>query len=577
MKFSQLASYFEKIEKMSSRLEITYLLAELFDKLAPDEIDLTMYLLMGRVAPLYEAAEFGMAEKMVIKSIVSALNLEKKYFVNEFEKLGDLGSAVEKFKKTYQSFDEKDMSIEEVYLELRRITQAAGAGSQETKINILASLFRQLDPISCRYLARIPTGTMRMGFSDMTVLDALSWFINRDKTYRKDIEGAYHVRPDLGFIARAIKEHGIKGLSKVAPTVFTPILMMRAERLSSGQEIIEKIGECSVEPKYDGFRLQVHYSSKGSKVKLLTRNLENVSQMYPDIVEAVKKQVSADTMIFEGEAIGFDPYSGNFLPFQETVQRKRKYDIAKMALEIPLKFFTFDLLYLNGKSYINEPYLSRREALANAVKFSKNTKEDTILIAKNDIISDPKKLDTMFEESIAAGLEGIIAKKLDGIYQAGARGSNWIKFKRSYSSHIEDTIDCLVMGYDYGQGKRNKFGIGAFLVGVYDERRDKFETIAKIGTGLSDQEWRDLHLKSQKAKVKLKPTNYEVDKLMKCDVWVRPTMVVEIKADEITKSPVHTTGYALRFPRLERFRDDKRAEDATSSLEIEKLYKRQKP
>ena len=294
--------------------------------------------------------------------------------------------------------------------------------------------------------------------------------------------------------------------------------------------------------------------------------------MYPDVIEGIKKQITADEVIFEGEAIGFDPKTGSFLPFQDTVQRKRKYDIAEKALEIPLKLFCFELLYADGKDYIHTPFIERRKRLEEIIHTTKDVSKDTVLIAPHELISEGVNIELNFEDAIARGLEGIIAKKLDGIYQPGARGWNWIKFKRSYSSKIEDTIDCVVMGYDAGKGKRTDFGIGAFLVGVYDNKQEKYLTIAKIGTGLTDEEWREIFVKSQKIRVKEKPSVYDVEKGMECDVWLDPYLVVEIKADEITKSPIHTAHLALRFPRLQRFRDDKKADDATTLSEMESMF-----
>ncbi|QQG44502.1 MAG: ATP-dependent DNA ligase [Candidatus Roizmanbacteria bacterium] len=591
MKFSKLAQVFEKIEKTSSRLAITHLLSDLFTKLNNVEIEKTAYLLQGRVAPLYETTEFRIAEKMVIKSILFALNLDRSLFIKEYEKKGDLGIAVEHFKNQYPSLEEKDLDITHVYEDLKRLALAEGAKSQEIKVGILAHLIRQLDPLSCRFLVRIPLSMLRLGFSDMTVLDAYSWMMTGDKSLRKKIEDVYHVRPDLGQIGRLLKEKGIITLRHVSPRIFTPVIMMRAERLSSGEEIIEKIGRCSIEPKYDGFRLQAHYLKNKNELRLFSRNLDDVSYMYPDIVEGIKKEVKCEEIIFEGEAVGFDPNTGNFLPFQETVQRKRKYDIEEKIKEIPLKFFSFELLYLDGESYINVPFHQRREKLEKAVDGKKDVYKDTVLIASNTVTDDAKKIELLFDEMVTKGLEGIVAKKLDGVYQAGARGWNWIKFKRSYSSKIEDTIDCLVMGYDYGRGKRAKFGIGAFLAGVYDEKEDKYVTVAKIGTGLTDEEWKDLKKKCDRFISSSKPALYEVDKAMAPDIWVKPFLVTEIKADEITRSPVHTAGrlmksskngkgqevekagLALRFPRLVRFRDDKRPEDTTTLKELEEMYK----
>ncbi|MEO6509061.1 MAG: ATP-dependent DNA ligase, partial [Patescibacteria group bacterium] len=404
---------------------------------------------------------------------------------------------------------------------------------------------------------------------------------------------AYHVRPDLGYIGKLIKEKGIEAIHKVKPAVFTPIIMMRAERLSSSEAIIEKLGKCVMEPKYDGFRLQVHYSKKNKDVRLYSRNLEEVSEMYPDVIEGVLKEVKADELIIEGEAIGYDATTDKLLPFQQTVQRKRKYDIAEKAKEIPLKLFVFELLYVDGENLLQVPFSERRKKLEKAVKPAATAAKDTILLAPDTTTDDPKTLDILFEDALTEGLEGMIVKKLDGIYQPGARGFNWIKFKKSYGSNVNDTIDCLVMGYDFGKGKRADFGIGAFLVGVYDEKRDLFVTVAKIGTGLSDDEWRELQKRCQKFKTDSKPALYEVDKMMGVDIWVKPEIVVEIRADIITRSSVHTAGrvmkpsksgsafdvetpgYALRFPRLEKFRD-KKPEDSTTVKEMETLFRQQR-
>ena len=578
MKFSRLAYFVEQIEKTSSRLSITHLLAELFKKLKEEEIEKTVYLLQGRLAPLYNALEFGMAEKMIGRSVVSALQIDKKVYERQLKKIGDLGATAEYFKKQMRPLDQKDLSILEVYDSLYKLATAAKEGSQDVKVQILARLIRELNSLSCRYLVRIPVGVLRLGFSDMTVLDAFSWMIRGDKSLRSTIEKAYHVRPDLGFIGKVIKSDGIEGLKYVKPKLFTPILMMRAERLSSAKEILEKIGRCAVESKYDGFRLQIHYQKSlpaGGQVRLYTRNLEDASFMYPDVIMGVRNEVKAKEIIFEGEAIGFDPHSKTFLPFQETVQRKRKYGIEEKAKEIPLKLFAFELLYLNGKSYLDTPFMERRIKLLSVIKTTGDIFKDVLLTAPEEITEDEKKLEILFDDAVSKGLEGIIAKKLNGIYKPGAREWNWIKFKRSYSSKIDDTIDCLVMGYDYGKGKRTGFGIGAFLVGIYNEKEDKYLTVAKIGTGLTDEEWKELKVKSQKLKVKSKPALYEVDKMMECDNWISPSIVVEIKADEITKSPSHTAGLALRFPRLEKFRDDKNPQEITTLKEVEKMYQTQ--
>lgn len=454
------------------------------------------------------------------------------------------------------------------------------------KIKLLADLLAKVDPLSARYIVRMLLGKLRLGFSDMTILEGLSWMLTGDKTQKKILEQAYNVRPDLGFIAQSVKKKGVKVLTHVVPTPGTPILMARANRLSSASDIFSKIGNCAVEFKYDGLRLQVHLKDK--QIFMFSRNLENITPMFPDIQQAVLQQVKSKDVIFEGEVVAYNPKTGVFVPFQETMQRKRKYDIEAKALEIPVKLFVFELLYLNGKSFINKPYLKRKAALKSIIKTG-----STIVYAQERQVTDVKSVEAMFDESVKLHFEGIIAKKIDGEYEAGVRGWNWIKYKKAMNKKLSDTIDVLVMGYTRGEGKRTAFGVGQFLTGAYDKKADNFVTVSKIGTGLTDEQFREFFNRVKKLRAKEKPPLYEIDKLLTPDVWLEPELVVEVSCDEITRSAVHTAGrvmqpsksgkafsvktagFALRFPRLERFRDDRRPEDATTVTEIEKMYKGQ--
>ena len=579
MTFSELSVYLEKLEDTASRNSMIELLSDLFKKVHANEIDKMVYLLQGRIVPLYVALEFGMADKMVLRAIAQAYGVSEKEANEEFKKIGDTGQVAQKFNHKKSS----ELSISEVFNILKETAEINGAGSVEKKITLLSDLFKNLDSLSVRFVARIPVGRLRLGFSDMTVLDSLSWMLSGTKAERADIEPVFNIHPDLGFIAKIIKEDGVQGLQKATPSVFTPVLMAKAERLSSGEEIIAKIGECAIEPKFDGFRLQAHF--KNGEVKLFTRNLEDATHMYPDVALGIKTQIKAKSAILEGEAIAYNPETGEFLPFQETSQRKRKYDIEEMAKKIPLKFMAFELLYVDGENLINKPYTERRKRLASIIG-----QGETVYLSEEKVLGEGDEVEHFFDDAISRGLEGILAKKLDGMYQAGARSWNWIKFKRSYSAHLDDTIDCLVLGYYSGRGKRTAFGIGAFLIGIYDKKRDKFVSIAKIGTGLTDDEWRELHRRGEKLKASVKPPLYDVDKLLDPDVWIEPEIVVEIKADEITRSTIHTAGrvlkpsksgaafdvdipgYALRFPRLEKFRDDRKPEDVTELSEIEEMF-----
>ncbi|HVZ11441.1 MAG TPA: ATP-dependent DNA ligase [Patescibacteria group bacterium] len=592
MKFTDLAKHLERLENTSSRNTMIELLAEMFKSTDADDIGKVVYLMQGRVAPLYEPLEFGMAEKQILKAIAFAYEVPDKEVNAEYKKIGDVGVLAEKLSESRSKNRESRVTVSDVFETLKKVAETGGEGSVEKKMVLVSDLLKSLDPLSARFVVRIPVGKLRLGFSDMTVLDSLSWMIDGTKDHRKTIEPVFNIRPDLGYIATTIKQKGVKGLASATPTPFTPVLMARAERLSSGEEIIAKIGECAIEPKFDGFRLQAHLvrsKNHEARIKLITRNLEDVTFMYPDLVAGIKEQIKADEAIFEGEAIAYNRETGEFLPFQITTQRKRKYDIEEFAEKIPLKLMAFDLLFVDGENMIDKPYEERRKKLVATIKDG-----DVIIPSDEQVFSDAKKIETFFDDAISRGLEGILAKKLDGKYQAGARGWSWIKFKRSYSSKLDDTVDCVVMGYYFGRGKRTAFGIGGFLIGIYDAKQDQYLTIAKIGTGLTDEEWKTLAERGQKLKSKDKPALYNVDKILDPDVWVKTEIVVEIKADELTRSSVHTAGrvmkasksgsafdvdvpgYALRFPRLMRFRDDKKPEDITTLPEIEEMFAAQR-
>lgn len=601
MLFKDFSKFLEDIESVSSRLEITEKLAKLFHSLSVKEIGQVPYLLQGRISPPYGGLEFGVAEKSVIKAAASAFSRDPKDFAKTVSTIGDLGTAIEQERRAYQSFDQEDLSISQVFETFVDIAAQSGQGSQESKSALIGSLITKLDPLSCRYIARIPLGRLRLGASDITIMDALSWMITGDKSLRISIEQAYQVRPDLSFICQTVKEKGVEALATVTPVLGTPILMMRAERLSSGTEIVEKLGKCSIEPKYDGLRLQVHMK-KGQKSKIdgrkktinghlqlttqnpqpssvhiFTRGLEDATHMYPDIVAAVLKELDCDEAIIEGEALGYDHVHDRFLSFQETIQRKRKHDVAETALKIPLRLMAFDVLYADGVSYLQKPLHERNKKLRSLIISSpiEDTEHpQTIVMAPETVTDDPAAIEALFDTYITDGLEGIMAKKLDDPYKPGAREFSWVKLKKSYGEKVTDTIDGVVMGYDRGKGKRAAFGIGAVLLGIYDPKEEKYLTIAKIGTGMTDDEWRKLLTASDKLKVAQKPKEYEVLKIIEPDVWVRPGTVLEIRCDELTESKIHSSGWSMRFPRLERFRTDKKPTDATSIDELHSLARK---
>lgn len=574
MKFLELADCFEKLEATTKRLEMFDLLGDLFKRASKEEIDRIVYFCEEQLLPAFKRLKIGMAEKLVERSIAKACNLSMEEVEKEYKKLGNLGLVVQKFLHG----EGAELSVDQVYQRLCKIARTTGEGSVEKKIDLLARLICDCSPKEANYVVRFVLGRLRLGVGDPTIMDSLSKAIAGDRRLRPEIERAYNLCSDLGLVAEVLFEKGIDGIKEIKIRVGNPIRMALAERLPSAEEIIKKIGKCSVEAKYDGLRFQVH--KLGNRVEIFSRNLERTTHMFPDIVEGTKKQIKAKEAILEGEALAFNEDTGEFFPFQITVQRKRKYKVGEMAKEFPLILFAFDLLYLNGKDLTQEGYEKRRRALARIIRPG-----FTIRLADRIVTSDPKEVEKYFEENIEKGLEGVLAKRLDSPYQAGARNFNWIKLKRSYKGELTDTIDVVIVGYFKGRGMRARWGIGALLGAIYDKKKDLFKTITKIGSGLTEENWKRIREILDRDKLDHKPAR--VISLIKPDVWVEPKYVFTVMADEITKSPLHTCGmrkpgergeigYALRFPRIQGWIRDKLPEDANSEEEILEMFRMQK-
>lgn len=579
MNFDALAGALQELEQESSRLKMTQLLSTLFTNAQPTEAGIIANLCTGQLQPSYKMVIFGLAEKSMIKVVARVLGCGDNDVAERLKKAGDLGLVVAA--GTWQV--SKKLSLEVVYEQLNDIAQLSGTGSQEAKIDALAQLLQRVEPLSAKFIVRIVLNTLRLGFSDMTIIDALSWMLAGDKSLSEPIEDAFNVCADIGLIALVAKRDGIAGIKAMKVVVGIPIRPAAAERLPSAQAIIAKLGSCVAEPKLDGFRLQVHISVEHGhpKVAFFSRNLTDMSAMYPDLVKALAP-LAVKNVIFEGEAIAFDRNTGAFMKFQETVKRKRKHDVETAAEHMPLQLFLFDILYLDDKSLMGLPLEKRRAELEHLIKKSP-VDHEIIRVDAQVAIKDATHLEEYFLAQVNAGLEGVVVKRTDAIYQPGKRNFNWIKLKRLEAGHLLDTIDCVVLGYYAGQGKRAEFGIGAILVGVYHEKFDAFQTLAKIGTGISDDGWRELKHKCDVLKVDHKPKNVECHKDLYPDVWVVPSLVIEVKADEITQSPLHSAaqtehalGLALRFPRFVRYRDDKNAVEITTAHEVREFYEQQK-
>ncbi|MCX6709445.1 MAG: ATP-dependent DNA ligase, partial [Candidatus Woesearchaeota archaeon] len=472
---------------------------------------------------------------------------------------------------SYLKTEVKELSVKEVFNSLLKISGTGGKGSQEGKIQIISSMLQRSSDNEAKYIVRLCLGTLRLGVASMTILDALSIAFTGSKEGKEILESAYNISNDIGLIAKKISEEGIAGVKKIGISVGSPIKMMLAQRAESLEVIQEKMpGTLAAEEKYDGERMQVH-KHKG-KITIYSRRLENITEQYPDIAESVRKGINADEFIIEGEGVAVDE-KGKLLPFQTVMQRKRKYDIEEYTKKIPVCLFVFDVLYLEGKSLMQNPYPERRKAIEGIIQ-----EDERIALARRIVSDNPDEIEEFFQQSLERGCEGIIAKSCadNSVYRAGGREWLWIKWKKDYLEKMQDTLDLTVVGAFAGRGRRSG-SYGALLCASYNPKNDTFETLCKLGAGLKDE---TLDILPTKFKNYLIPKKHaRVNSDMKADYWFTPAVVVEVLGAEITKSPIHTCareelgkGLAVRFPRFQNFRENKEAEQATTTKEVIAMF-----
>lgn len=580
MDYETLCEYYEMIEKTTKRKEMTTYLVSLFEKAMPEEIDKIIYLTQGKLHPDWTGEpELGIAEKLAIKAINVATGVPEHEINNKYSTVGDLGSVAEYFvgKKQQMALFTEKLTISHVYETLDKMAKSTGKGSTNVRIRSLAGLLSSATPIEAKYLIRTVTGKLRLGIAEMTIIDALA-IISKKPDSKAIIERAFNITGDLGLVAKILKSDGLSGLEKLQICIGRPIRMMLAQRAVTGEEIIERMGGPGWgEYKFDGERFQCH--KKDNQVMIYSRRLENITTMYPDGVELIVNHIKAKEAVVEGEAIPINPNTGEILPFQELMRRRRKYDIESMMQKIPVSLYLFDCLYYDGNDLTNENFLTRAQKLRKIVSSS-----DRIMPVPYLLTNDPKSLDLFFHEALEMGTEGLVIKAIrsDSIYRAGARSWLWIKLKESYRSKMIEPVDLAIVGAFYGKGRRSG-SYGALLAAVYNPSTGNFETVCKVGSGFTDSDLDELPKKLAPFKVDKKPKN--VISNIDADVWIEPKLVIEVIGDEITLSPVHTcalgkvekgVGLAIRFPRFTgRWRMDKSAEEATTVAEIIEMYKLQ--
>ena len=579
MKFAVIAQFFERMEGTTKRLELTEILVELLKNTPTDVISKVAYLIQGKIRPNFEGVELGIAEKLAIKSISKSAGIPIKKVEDDYRLGGDLGlTAANVLKeKTQTTFSTENITLERVYDTLFKIANLQGKRSQDMKIRYNSSLLNDATTNEAKFILKILLGTLRLGIAENTLMTALAITFTGEKDNRELIENAYNVSSDLGHVSEIIATQGIDGIKKFEISVFSPVRPMLADRVKSEEEVVKKFqNEFAAEYKLDGERAQIH--KKGNEIVIFSRSLEKITQYYPDIVEKIPNMLICEDCILEAEIVAINENTGDFLPFQELMHRRRKYKVEKAVLDYPITVNFFDVLYVDGKKSINLPYLERRHLLQKIIKETKFAKVIPMSIMKND-----GDVIEVLENSINSGCEGLMLKMLDSSYRAGMRGSNWLKLKREYQNELGDSLDLIVIGAFFGKGRRTG-RYGTLLLATYNSENDTFPSICKVGTGFTDESLDQLYqLLSPNVTIKM---NSRIESDMEADVWFEPNLVIEIVASEITLSPIHKTGFdvlrkdtgfALRFPKFTgKIRTEKHVEDASTDEEVIALYKTQK-
>lgn len=554
MKYKILAETYEQLEKNPSRLAKIDILTDLIRTTKTDLLPDMVLLARGRVFPSWgtKEMEFGMSHLM--EAIRKATGSDKNLVVAKIKELGDIGKAaqwaVEHRKQVLLEVQELD--VKDVIDNLRKVSEITGAGTVEKKVGLVAQLFARAKPLEACYLARTITEELRIGVGEGVVRDAIAKMFDIDPV---ELETAYALTNDYGVLAKMLKENGKNALSNIKMELGRPIKVMLAQKTDTMEQGIADVGGiAAIEYKYDGFRVQVH--KNGDKIIVFTRRLEDVTAQFPDIVEAVKKSVTAKSCIIEGESIGIDPEDGKWLPFQKISRRiKRKYEIDTMVKKIPVVTHLFDILYLEGKNVLKLPFKDRRRML------EKITKPGRMLVLADQLVTnDVSKAMEFYQHSLSLGNEGVMLKNLEAPYQPGSRVGNMLKLKP-----IMETLDLVITGAEWGVGRRAGW-FGSFILSAYDPESGEFKEVGRMATGLTDEQFKEMT-------ESLKPlVTEEIGNV----ATVKPRVVVEVGYEEIQQSPKYLSGFALRFPRLVRVREDRAPEESDTLERVGELFSRQR-
>ncbi|MBR5503409.1 MAG: ATP-dependent DNA ligase [Methanobrevibacter sp.] len=549
MKYEELVNVYEALGATTKRLEKTEILAEFLKTVELEDLQKITLMALGRVFPSWSEEEQGIGDKLVMKAVGDAVGVSVDKVEDAIRDEGDIGAAAEKLyaNKTQMTFFSQPLTVDFVYNQLRKLATITGNRSTAKKISNILELLSSASALEAKYICRTILEELRIGVGEGIIRDAISQAFGVEKDIA---ERAHMLTNDLGLVAKVAKEEGEEGLKKLSLVPGRPVKPMLAQ-LSDGIEIsINEMGCALCETKYDGIRMQVH--KNGDEITLFTRRLENITLAIPEAVDLIREGFPDEDFIAEGEIIA--TRDGKPISFQNILQRvRRKYNIEEAMEKVPIKIYLYDLLYFKEPT-IDEPIIKRREILESIVDCSNpNLSLSSLVKVTPDNIDDAINL---FNKSIEGGHEGIMIKNCSEPYIPGIRGKKMLKLKAE-----PETLDVVVIGGTKGIGKRGDF-IGSYIIALRDEN-DDLQAIARIGTGLSDDDLARLTKMMEEYKISQKGTS----------ITVHPKIVLEISFSEIVKSPEYPAGYSLRFPVVKGIREDKGLEDIDTVERLESMFK----
>ncbi|WP_435318816.1 ATP-dependent DNA ligase LigA [Haloarchaeobius sp. TZWSO28] len=547
MEFAAFAARAAEIEAEPADLETVSLVRDLFRDAGAD-LPVVARFVQGRVFPAWDERKLDVGPNTVYAAIARAAgqNVSSDDVEARLADLGEIGAVAASYDfggqqglAAFGAGGSEDITVDSLYGSFETLADTEGDGSQDTKLDLLFGLFNRSTPEEARFLARLVLSEMRIGVGEGAVRDAIAAAFDVPV---EAVERAVQVTNDYGLVAETARDDGEDGLAGHRLTVGRPVQAMLAQA-GTAADALDSWEQAAVETKFDGARVQVHWD--GDSVSVFSRNMENVTEALPEVVEFVESACDVPAII-DGEvvAIGDD---GEPLPFQQVLRRfRRKHDVAKAREDVTVELRAFDCLHADGEDLLDAPLTERHDRLRTVLDSN---------VGDLTLTDDPETVAAVEADALDAGHEGIMLKAPESTYSPGKRGQNWLKRKPDV-----ETLDCVVTGAEWGEGRRAEL-LGTFQLSVRVEDAGGFETIGKVATGITDEELANLtellepHVQSQDGQA----------------VTLAPAVVFEVGYEEIQASPTYSSGYALRFPRFVAVRDDKEPADADSLARVERL------